>query len=138
MALLFVEATFVNEMEKKKQEEDKEDEEGKKKKKKKEYLAEVGLSMAEYASLRGDFEVDVDSAERELMTQRDEVTGAFSGQDSGNSGRSQRVPLGQSTGGYQRDHFSGGAHNAGCDGSARGDCLVRDIDHSGGTAIVEV
>ena len=47
MALLFVEATFVSETRE-------EEEEGEKKEG---YLQEVGLSMAEYTSLRGDFEV---------------------------------------------------------------------------------
>ena len=55
-----------------------------------------------------DFELDVDAGERKVMAQRDEVAGAFGGQDAGHPGGGQRVTLGQAAGRDQGDDLGGG------------------------------
>ncbi len=85
-----------------------------------------------------DFEVDVDAGQRELMTQRDQVAGAFGRQDARHPGGGQRVALGQSARGDELDDVGARPQRARRDGGAFGGVLTGHVDHVRRARFVQV
>ena len=76
-----------------------------------------------------DLEVDVDSGQRQLMAQRDQVAGALGRQDARNPCGGERVALGQPAGRNELDDVGSGAQRARRDGGAFGGVLAGHVDH---------
>ena len=85
-----------------------------------------------------DDKFDLDTTDRERMTQRDQVGGALGGHDPSYSGNRERVSLGNTLTPEQLDDCRAELHPTACRGSSRGDLLGSDVDHARRAGVIDV
>src|SRR3954462_10833094 len=85
-----------------------------------------------------DLELDIHSVQRQLVAQRDEITGAFGGQDAGDACGGQGVALGQPARCDEVDDLGCGVQRPGSNGRALGGVLAGHVDHVRRARLVEV